>query len=101
MDIDPTQFTVALSKVVYLSYLEQTIIVTIKATDQSDPSRFNDVATFSIYFNRDSVITSECKQSVLQDPAPPLSTVIIELMSSATPTVYSFSSLVDSGTVSL
>ena len=40
VDADPTQFLVTLSKAVYLTYLEQTIIVTIEATDQSDPSRF-------------------------------------------------------------
>ena len=40
VDTDPTQFLVTLSKAVYLTYLEQTIIVTIEATDQSDPSRF-------------------------------------------------------------
>ena len=90
MDADPTQFLVTLSKAVYLTYLEQTIIVKIEATDQSDPSRFISDATFTIYFNRQSVITSECKLSGLQDPAPPLSTVIIELMSSAVPTLYTF-----------
>ena len=52
VDTDPTQFLVTLSKAVYLTYLEQTIIVTVKAIDQSDLTRFNDVATFSIYFNR-------------------------------------------------
>ena len=52
VDTDPTQFLVTLSKAVYLTYLEQTISATIKATDQSDPARFNDVATFSIYFDR-------------------------------------------------
>ena len=52
VDTDPTQFLVTLSKAVYLTYLEQTISATIKETDQSDPARFNDVATFSIYFDR-------------------------------------------------
>ena len=52
VDTDPTQFLVTLSKAVYLTYLEQTTIMTIKAIDQIDPTRFNDFATFSIYFNR-------------------------------------------------
>ena len=90
MDTNPTQFLVTLTKAVYLTYLEQTIIVTIEASDQSDPSQVFTDAKFSIYFNRQSVITSECKLSGLQDPAPPLSTVIIELMSSAVPTLYTF-----------
>ena len=47
-----TQFLATLSKAVYLTYLEQTISVTIKAIDQSDLTRFNEDATFSIYFNR-------------------------------------------------
>ena len=101
MDTDPTLYTVALTKVVYLSYLAQTIIVTIKATDQIDTSRFNEVATFSIFFDGVAVVTSECKQSELLDPSPALSTLIIELMSSAIPTSYTFPTLEDSGTANL
>ena len=90
-----------LSKSVYLNYLEQTMSMTIQATDQNDPARFLADATFDIYFNRQSVITSECKQSVLLDPDPLLSTLIIELMQSAASTRYTFPLLEDSGTVSL
>ena len=90
-----------LSKAEYLNYLSQTIIVTIKATDQSDITRFNEVATFSIFFDGVAVVTSECKQSELLDPSPALSTLIIELMTSAIPTSYTFPTLEDSGTASL
>ena len=75
--------------------------MTIIAFDDVDPTRFNNVATFSIHFVKDAVIISECKQSVLQDPDPPLGTEIIELMLSATPHTYLFPSLEDSGTASL
>ena len=90
-----------LSKAEYLNYLSQTIIVTIKATDQSDITRFNEVATFSIFFDGVAVVTSECKQSELLDPSPALSTLIIELMTSAIPTSYTFPTLEDSGTANL
>ena len=52
VDSDPTKFKATLSKAEYLDYLEQTVAVTIEATDLSDPARSNDDATFSIYFNR-------------------------------------------------
>ena len=52
VDSDPTKFKATLSKAEYLPYLEQTVAVTIQATDLSDPARSNDDATFFIDFNR-------------------------------------------------
>ena len=52
VDSDPTKFKVTLSKTVYLTYLEQTVDVTIEASDNQDANRVVIDATFRIILNR-------------------------------------------------
>ena len=100
---DSSQITTTLTKELFLEQLAlvQPIAVQLKAIDQTDASLFNEDVTVEITFDRQAVIDTECRASIIQDPDPAITTQTIELMTSATATSLILTELQDSGTSSL